>query len=113
LHQCQTLVAAGFAPDCTKPEQRIRRSVLSLANFFYDDPYRNAARAVNTGTRRAATHDTGKAGFEMEKWLVVAAIWSMCAVCAILFIRGATCSVSRVPAEARRSRDQIRDAVRE
>jgi hypothetical protein len=48
----------------------------------------------------------------MEKWLVVAGIWSMCAMCAILFIRGATCSVSRVPADARRSQDQAGDAVR-
>jgi hypothetical protein len=27
---------------------------------------------------------------EMEKWLVVAGIWAMCAACAVLFIRGAT-----------------------
>ncbi|MGF6569923.1 hypothetical protein SAMN05443245_0195 [Paraburkholderia fungorum] len=26
----------------------------------------------------------------MEKWLVVAGIWAMCAACAVLFIRGAT-----------------------
>ncbi len=31
----------------------------------------------------------------MEKWLVVAGIWTMCAMCAVLFIRGATCSVSK------------------
>jgi hypothetical protein len=82
-------------------------------NFFFGNPYRIPARAVNTGTRRAASHERVLAGVEMEKWLVVAAIWSMCAVCAILFIRGATCSVSRVPAEARRSREQIRNAVQE
>lgn len=49
----------------------------------------------------------------MEKWLVVAGIWSMCAMCAILFIRGATCSVARVPVDARRSQNQAGDAVRD
>lgn len=49
----------------------------------------------------------------MEKWLVVAGIWSMCATCAILFIRGATCSAARVTADTRRSHDPSRNAVRE
>jgi hypothetical protein len=31
----------------------------------------------------------------MEKWVVIAAIWTMCAMCAVLFIRGATCEASR------------------
>jgi hypothetical protein len=31
----------------------------------------------------------------MEKWLVVAGIWTMCGMCAVLFIRGATRSVTR------------------
>ncbi|AJZ57415.1 MULTISPECIES: hypothetical protein [Paraburkholderia] len=26
----------------------------------------------------------------MEKWLVILGIWAMCAMCAVLFIRGAT-----------------------
>jgi hypothetical protein len=50
---------------------------------------------------------------EMEKWLVVAGIWSMCAMCAILFIRGASCSVSRVPARVRRSHDQAGNALQD
>jgi hypothetical protein len=31
----------------------------------------------------------------MEKWLVVAGIWTMCGMCAVLFIRGATRNVAR------------------
>jgi hypothetical protein len=31
----------------------------------------------------------------MEKWFVVAAIWTMCAMCAVLFIRGATGGAGR------------------
>ncbi|WP_322010874.1 hypothetical protein [Paraburkholderia sp. J12] len=31
----------------------------------------------------------------MEKVLVVAGIWSMCALCAVLFIRGATAPAMR------------------
>ncbi|CAM2146989.1 MULTISPECIES: hypothetical protein [Paraburkholderia] len=31
----------------------------------------------------------------MEKWLVVAGVWSMCALCAVLFIRGATAPETR------------------
>ncbi|PCE26219.1 hypothetical protein BWP39_16980 [Paraburkholderia acidicola] len=36
---------------------------------------------------------------EMEKWVVIAGIWAMCALCAIFFIRGATCSATRREAE--------------
>jgi hypothetical protein len=35
----------------------------------------------------------------MEKWVVAAAIWTMCAMCAVLFIRGAT---SHAPRSARK-----------
>ncbi|HZZ12093.1 MAG TPA: hypothetical protein VFE79_15505 [Paraburkholderia sp.] len=31
----------------------------------------------------------------MEKWLVVLGIWTMCATCAVLFIRGATGGAKR------------------
>lgn len=31
----------------------------------------------------------------MEKWWVVAAIWTLCAMCAALFIRGAASGASR------------------
>jgi ABC-type thiamin/hydroxymethylpyrimidine transport system permease subunit len=31
----------------------------------------------------------------MEKWMVVAGVWSMCALCAVLFIRGAAATTSR------------------
>jgi hypothetical protein len=31
----------------------------------------------------------------MEKWVVVVAIWTMCAMCAVLFIRGATSDATR------------------
>lgn len=31
----------------------------------------------------------------MEKFIVVLGIWSMCAVCAVLFIRGATAPAAR------------------
>ncbi|SDF89676.1 hypothetical protein SAMN05216466_101449 [Paraburkholderia phenazinium] len=49
----------------------------------------------------------------MEKWLVVAGIWTMCATCAVFFIRGATCSVSRETVAARDSSGDTRGAVRE
>jgi hypothetical protein len=35
----------------------------------------------------------------MEKLLVVAGIWTMCALCAALFIRGATCAATRPVAQ--------------
>jgi hypothetical protein len=38
----------------------------------------------------------------MEKWLVVAGIWTMCAMCAVFFIRGATSSATREAAGERR-----------
>ncbi|CAG4903063.1 hypothetical protein [Paraburkholderia saeva] len=31
----------------------------------------------------------------MEKWMVVTGIWSMCALCAVFFIRGASCSAAK------------------
>ncbi|HEV3427573.1 MAG TPA: hypothetical protein VG320_06790 [Paraburkholderia sp.] len=31
----------------------------------------------------------------MEKLMVVAGVWSMCALCAVLFIRGAAATTSR------------------
>jgi hypothetical protein len=31
----------------------------------------------------------------MEKWMVVAGIWSMCALCAVFFIRGASCAAAK------------------
>jgi hypothetical protein len=40
---------------------------------------------------RCATKEAG----EMEKWLVVSGIWMMCALCAVLFIRGASCSAAK------------------
>jgi hypothetical protein len=49
----------------------------------------------------------------MEKWLVVAGIWTMCAMCAVFFIRGATCSVARETADERGVIDDARGAVRE
>ncbi|WP_181969810.1 hypothetical protein [Paraburkholderia sp. DHOC27] len=49
----------------------------------------------------------------MEKWLVVAGIWSMCATCAVLFIRGATCSVARDSAEGLSSGDHVSSAIRD
>ncbi|MGF6722743.1 hypothetical protein P3T43_002094 [Paraburkholderia sp. GAS41] len=50
---------------------------------------------------------------EMEKWLVVAGIWTMCAMCAVLFIRGATCSVARETPDQRRAPNGARSAVQE
>jgi hypothetical protein len=41
---------------------------------------------------------------EMEKWLVVAGIWAMCAACAVLFIRGATARSEKRQAAAGRAR---------
>ncbi|HEY3598864.1 MAG TPA: hypothetical protein VGL08_15285 [Paraburkholderia sp.] len=38
----------------------------------------------------------------MEKWFVVTAIWTMCAMCAVLFIRGATSGMTRVSGRAAR-----------
>ncbi|MGF6780464.1 hypothetical protein [Paraburkholderia sp. GAS334] len=37
---------------------------------------------------------TGKVA-EMEKWMVVAGIWTMCALCAVFFIRGASCPAAK------------------
>ncbi|CAB3760560.1 hypothetical protein [Paraburkholderia solisilvae] len=37
----------------------------------------------------------------MEKWAVVVAIWTMCAMCAVLFIRGATRDATRSVRAAR------------
>lgn len=39
----------------------------------------------------------------MEKWLVVLGVWGMCAVCAVLFIRGATGASNRSPADKERA----------
>jgi hypothetical protein len=50
---------------------------------------------------------------EMEKWLVVAGIWTMCAMCAVLFIRGATCSVARETPDEPREPSGARGAVRD
>jgi hypothetical protein len=50
---------------------------------------------------------------EMEKWLVVAGIWTMCATCAVLFIRGATRSVPREARSEQLVHDDARGIVRE
>ncbi|TDY51787.1 hypothetical protein BX592_10681 [Paraburkholderia rhizosphaerae] len=39
----------------------------------------------------------------MEKWSVVVAIWTMCALCAVLFVRGATCEATRSARASRRN----------
>ncbi|WP_186308630.1 hypothetical protein [Paraburkholderia sp. BCC1885] len=39
----------------------------------------------------------------MEKWLVAAGIWTMCGMCAVLFIRGATRQVARTNADEQRA----------
>jgi hypothetical protein len=42
----------------------------------------------------------------MEKWMVIAGVWAMCATCAILFIRGASSSAARtVPVKDSPGRD--------
>jgi hypothetical protein len=42
----------------------------------------------------------------MEKFMVVAGIWIMCAFCAVLFIRGASApAMRRVPVEDGNARD--------
>jgi hypothetical protein len=45
----------------------------------------------------------------MEKWFVVAAVWSMCAMCAVLFIRGATGGAPR--GERSRGRGGVRSGA--
>jgi hypothetical protein len=50
---------------------------------------------------------------EMEKWLVVAGIWTMCAMCAVFFIRGATSPVAREAPDERPLPDEARGVVRE
>ncbi|MFX1673690.1 hypothetical protein PWR63_15725 [Paraburkholderia sp. A2WS-5] len=54
----------------------------------------------------------------MEKWLVVAGVWCMCALCAMLFIRGATAPatrkvrVSQTGPDGRERRAQAHQAAR-
>ncbi|MGF6533512.1 MULTISPECIES: hypothetical protein [Paraburkholderia] len=47
----------------------------------------------------------------MEKWLVLAAIWSMCATCAYLFVRGATYSDTREAEDELAVIDSARRAI--
>ncbi|MFP3244839.1 MAG: hypothetical protein RXR20_09790 [Paraburkholderia sp.] len=83
-------------------------------NFFFNSPYRNANQAVIQSMNAQKAHVTGLDGvFEMEKWRVVAGIWTMCAMCAVFFIRGATSSVARETVDASTSSDDARGAVRE
>ena len=54
----------------------------------------------------------------MEKWLVVLGIWTMCATCAVLFIRGATggakrMTEARVQPSSRGSAGDARTALNE
>ncbi|WP_413187343.1 hypothetical protein [Paraburkholderia sacchari] len=51
----------------------------------------------------------------MEMWLVVTGVWFMCALCAILFIRGATAPATRkvrISQDERARRAQARHAAR-
>lgn len=50
----------------------------------------------------------------MEKWLVVTGVWMMFAMCAVLFIRGATCAAKRelVPVEVDGERDAQPESYR-
>ncbi len=42
----------------------------------------------------------------MEKWMVIAGVWAMCATCAILFIRGASSAAARpIPVRDSSGRD--------
>ncbi|MCG5074926.1 hypothetical protein [Paraburkholderia tagetis] len=47
----------------------------------------------------------------MEKWLVVTGVWFMCALCAVLFIRGATAPAMR-KVRVRDARAQAAHAAR-
>lgn len=49
----------------------------------------------------------------MEKLMVVAGIWTMCAMCAVLFIRGATRTVQREARVESGLSDDARGIVRE
>ena len=52
-----------------------------------------------TQNTRFSARNAVSGNSEMEKWVVIAGIWAMCALCAIFFIRGATCSATRREAE--------------
>jgi hypothetical protein len=60
--------------------------------------------------RNSARHGADEV-VEMEKWLVVAGIWTMCAMCAVLFIRGATRSVAKETVDEHRSPDGVQGAA--
>ncbi|WP_395060868.1 hypothetical protein [Paraburkholderia silvatlantica] len=47
----------------------------------------------------------------MEKLLVIAGIWTMCAACAVLFIRGATAPDERRMSLKRAARGDVADTV--
>jgi len=47
----------------------------------------------------------------MEKLLVIAGIWTMCAMCAVLFIRGATAPDERRMSLKRAARKEVADTV--
>ena len=47
----------------------------------------------------------------MEKLLVIAGIWTMCAMCAVLFMRGATAPDERRMSLKRVARNEVGDAA--
>jgi hypothetical protein len=69
-------------------------SVFSLANSFWVTLIVSVAVPLYK-EQRGAGRSNRREDQKMEKWLVVAGVWSMCALCAVLFIRGATAPESR------------------
>jgi hypothetical protein len=47
----------------------------------------------------------------MEKVLVIAGIWTMCALCAVLFMRGATAPDARRMSLKRAARGEVADTA--
>lgn len=47
----------------------------------------------------------------MEKMLVIAGIWTMCALCAVFFMRGATAPDERRMTLKRAARNQVADTA--
>jgi hypothetical protein len=69
-------------------------SVFSLAHTFWVTLIVSVAVPLYK-EQRGAGRSNRREDQKMEKWLVVAGVWSMCALCAVLFIRGATLSETR------------------
>lgn len=94
-------MAPGFAPDGRQPGASGCTRYFPWPKLFLTALLKGAVAPLyrHYGASNIK-HDNDSGGTKMEKYLVVAGIWSMCALCAVLFIRGATApALRRVKAE--------------